>query len=153
VRALPARRRVQAAIVTALAGSLLILVAVADLGLVAAGQTQSGAAGELVAAVGFPLVVALFAIVSAVLGAYRLTSRTAAAGGLLPAVSALGVVYLGVLSAPLPYGYARHLIFDAAVVRTGWGVLDPIAALMLTGMLAGAGAVVLGCLPEARRRI
>ncbi|GIF40339.1 hypothetical protein [Actinoplanes xinjiangensis] len=146
--AVTAHRRGDPVIVAAAAGALLIVVTVADLGLVTAGQKRSGAAGQLLIATGFPLAVALFAVTSAVLAAYRMTGRTVAAsatvaaGGLLLAVSALAVVYMGVLSAPLPYGYARNLIFDAAMVRTGWGDLDLLAALKVAGMLAGAGCLV-----------
>jgi hypothetical protein len=227
VAAPPTQQRANPAIVAAAAGSLLIVVTLADLGMVAAGQKRGGVAAELIITVGFPLAVALFAVASAVFGAYRVSSGTVtpseavagsgtvapseapvasgmvagseavaesgtvaptemvagsetvaesgmvagseavagsgtvagsrmvtasgmtAAGGLLLTVSALAVVYMGVLSAPLPYGYRGNLIFDAAVVRTGWGDLDPLAALRLAGMLAGAGCLVLG---QARRR-
>jgi hypothetical protein len=146
--AVTAHRRGDPVIVAAAAGALLIVVTLADLRLVTAGQKRSGAAGQLLTATGFPLAVALFAVTSAVLAAYRMTGRTiaasatVAAGGLLLAVSALAVVYMGVLSAPLPYGYARNLILDAAMVRTGWGDLDLLAALKMAGMLAGAGCLV-----------
>ncbi|MEU4162513.1 hypothetical protein [Actinoplanes sp. NPDC026670] len=155
-------RRRDPVVVAAAVGSLLIIVAGADLALAVAAQKRDGAAGGLLVAVGFPLAVAVLAIGSAVFGAYRATvggdgtnrsegvkradvaGSAVAAGGLLLAVAALAVVYLGILSAPLPYGDAGDLIFDAAVIRTGWGDLDLIAALRLTGMLAGAGGIVYG---------
>ncbi|BEL03700.1 hypothetical protein Q0Z83_018910 [Actinoplanes sichuanensis] len=182
-------RRGHPAVLAAAVGALLIIVAVADLGLVVAGQKRQGEVGDLLTAVGIPLVVALFAIGTAVLGAYRVTRAAAvidgtgvaggthdvdevgpaeeaeaggarnvaatavAIGGLLLAIAALAVFYLGVLSAPLRYGDAGNLIFDTATVRTGWGDLDLIAALRLAGMLAGAGGIVYGAArtsPEAR---
>jgi hypothetical protein len=157
VTALPAGRRLWSAMLTSMAGSMLIVVTAVDIWSVAGGMARggsvSGAVGALVAGIWLPLSVALFAVMLAVAAAYRTVSRVVAVGGLLLAVSALGVVYLAVLSAPLPYGYERRLIFDAAVVRTRLGDLDPIAALTVAGCLAGAGCIAYGCLREVTRRI
>ena len=157
VTGLPAGRRLRSAMLTSVAGSMLIVVTAIDIWLVAEGLARGGsvarAVGALMAGIWLPLSVALFTVVLAVAAAYRTASPVVAVGGLLLAVSALGVVYLAVLSAPLPYGYERHLIVDAAVVRTRLGDLDPIAALTVAGCLAGAGCIVYGCLRDVARRI